>query len=501
MTSSNGSINVTSSLDGIYTYQGVASISAGKDVTIEGNSYGINDYYASTVAIKAGNDLSISGTTGAICAYGSDMTIAANNKLTINGNIDAAYSTLDISGGAGSAINGNVTLDADSTLTLNLGGATTIDGALAADGDVAVNLNSGDATLTITDEANTSGTVTVSGSGAANDAAGGTKAGLLAKVKGVEAEFAGMEEGFLYGAVDANGNSAGPNTAIEDTLEVATAAPLAIGRIVMNDVRKRMGDLRSTKEESGVWMRWEGGKLKGDEGLTNNFNTIQVGADTMTGLKNVRAGVAAAFTHGDLDHRNGEGEMETYSFSAYGTWMADNGMFADVIARVGFTNTELTMKGNRIDLDNEALSLSAEYGWRFNVCQQFYVEPQVELTYTYLTSADTKVSYADYSVDSMDSLIGRAGLVAGWNLPDDMGNVYARASVVREFLGDGKITGTAFGNSIAYESDGEDTWLEYGIGANVKLTDKTYIWADVERTAGADLDEEWRGTVGLRYSF
>ncbi|MBQ2760300.1 MAG: autotransporter outer membrane beta-barrel domain-containing protein, partial [Mailhella sp.] len=290
------------------------------------------------------------------------------------------------------------------------------------------------------------------------------------------------------------------NTVMQDTLDMATAAPLAISRIVMNDVRKRMGDLRSTKEESGVWMRWEGGKLKGDAGLTNDFNTIQVGADTKVG-KNCRFGVAGAFTHGDLDHRNGEGENETFSFSAYGTWMADNGMFADVIARVGFSNTETTVKNTRIDLDNEVLSLSGEYGWRLPVCSQFFVEPQVELTYTYVSSADSKVQYATYDIDSVDSLIGRAGLVAGWNLPDDMGNVYARASVVREFLGDGKITGTAFGNSIAYENDGDDTWLEYGIGANIKLTEKTYIWADVERTAGADLDEEWRGTVGLRYSF
>jgi outer membrane autotransporter protein len=79
--------------------------------------------------------------------------------------------------------------------------------------------------------------------------------------------------------------------------------------------------------------------------------------------------------------------------------------------------------------------------------------------------------------------------------------VYARASVVHEFLGDAKITGSALGNSIDLETDGKDTWIEYGIGANVKLTDKTYIWADVERTSGADIDEEWRGTVGLRYSF
>ncbi|MBQ8664630.1 MAG: autotransporter outer membrane beta-barrel domain-containing protein [Mailhella sp.] len=49
--------------------------------------------------------------------------------------------------------------------------------------------------------------------------------------------------------------------------------------------------------------------------------------------------------------------------------------------------------------------------------------------------------------------------------------------------------------------DGEDTWLEYGIGANVKLTDSIYVWADVERTEGAEIEEEWRGTVGVRFSF
>ena len=176
-------------------------------------------------------------------------------------------------------------------------------------------------------------------------------------------------------------------------------------------------------------------------------------------------------------------------------------MFADVIARVGFTNSEINAKGGKADLDNEALSLSAEYGWRLPVCDQFFVEPQVELTYTHVTGADFTIKTAQYDVDSVDSLIGRAGLAAGWKLPNDRGNVYARASVVHEFLGDAKITGINKGNSIPYEIDGDDTWLEYGIGANVKLTDKTYIWADVERTEGADIDEEWRGTVGIRYSF
>ncbi|WP_446424406.1 autotransporter domain-containing protein, partial [Mailhella sp.] len=159
------------------------------------------------------------------------------------------------------------------------------------------------------------------------------------------------------------------------------------------------------------------------------------------------------------------------------------------------------VEGDKGDIDNRVASLSGEYGWRFNVCQQFFVEPQVELAYTYVSSDDLQLGDAKYEFDSVDSLTGRAGLVAGWNLPDERGNVYARASVVQQFMGDAKISGSINGKGNIQEIDGEDTWLEYGIGANVKLTDSTYVWADVERTEGADIEEEWRGTVGIRYSF
>jgi len=388
---------------------------------------------------------------------------------------------------------------------LTVDGTTTFDGGVAGNGIMKV-----DGTEIVLDstaakiENKIEGTATVSGSSKFNDQ-GGTLADLeeafTNPANTTDAiKATGIAEGLISGAVDADGNRK-VNTVLQDTLDIATIAPLSVGRIVMNDVRKRMGDLRDATGEAGAWMRWDGGKLKGDEGLTNNFNTIQIGADMLTGIQNVRAGVAAAFTYGDLDHNNGNGEMETYSFSAYGVWMADNGMFADVIARVGFTNTELNVKGRSVDLDNEVLSLSGEYGWRLPVCSQFYVEPQVELTYTYVTEADSKLDYATYEVDAMDSLLGRAGMAFGWKLPNDRGNLYARASVVHEFLGDAKITGSALGNTEVHETDGDDTWLEYGIGANVKLTDNTYLWADVERTEGADIDEEWRGTVGVRFSF
>ena len=79
-----------------------------------------------------------------------------------------------------------------------------------------------------------------------------------------------------------------------------------------------------------------------------------------------------------------------------------------------------------------------------------------------------------------------------------MGDVYLRASVVHEFSGDAAIHGA---NGAVYEIDGDDTWFEYGIGANFNLTPASHFWVDVERTGGATLDEDWRATVGFRYNF
>lgn len=69
----------------------------------------------------------------------------------------------------------------------------------------------------------------------------------------------------------------------------------------------------------------------------------------------------------------------------------------------------------------------------------------------------------------------------GMKCPNNKGNVYARVSAVHEFLGDLKVTG---GNGAILETDGKDTWVEYGLGVNFNLTPATYFRADVERISG-----------------
>ncbi len=325
---------------------------------------------------------------------------------------------------------------------------------------------------------------------------------ILGAVDGIETT-ATVKEGFENGeiSVGADGTTkVTANTFMTNALDLATAAPLAINRLLMNDVRKRLGDLRSAEGTHGVWARYDGGRLSGAMGLENDFHTLQAGIDTVPTADAARFGVALSYTKSDADMKRGGAEMDAFGLAVYGTKFYDNGLFVDVIGRLAKADTDLTIDGKvKGSMDNLAVSLSGEAGWRFNMTERHYVEPQVEVTYTRVDNGSLQLDNGKtYEFDSVDSVIGRAGFAAGFTCPNKMGDVYVRASVVREFMGD---AGIAVRNGKPIEVNGSDTWFEYGIGANFNVNKNTYVYADIERTTGAALDEDWRANVGVRYSF
>lgn len=324
--------------------------------------------------------------------------------------------------------------------------------------------------------------------------------------KNVVSTSTAVPEGMVNPAfgVDAEGktHTASANTLMQSSLELASAAPLALNRIMMNDVRKRLGDIRTTEGTHGAWARYDGGKLSGEGGLENDFHTVQVGIDTVPTADSARMGVAFSYTDSDAEYARGSADMKAYSIAMYGTKVFDNGMFVDVIGRMGTADSDLTVDGqHKGTLDNVVLGVSGEFGWRFDITNSMYIEPQAELSYAYVNGDKLTLGTAEYDVDSVNSLLGRVGFAAGLKCPSDMGNVYVRASAVHEFLGDSKITGANAGHTNVYEIDGKDTWVEYGLGANFNVTKSTYMWADVERTTGGALDEDWRATIGVRYAW
>ncbi len=281
-------------------------------------------------------------------------------------------------------------------------------------------------------------------------------------------------EGFIIDS-EAKVHSTGPNSVMQSTLELATIAPLALNRILTNDVHKRMGDIRSMKQTSGAWARYDGGRLSAESGLENDFHTIQVGVDTVPTAGAPRFGVAFSYTMSDADYRRGKADMDVYSLAAYGLWMGENGQFADVVARLGTAKTDMTVDGNKKgSMDNLVTALSGEFGWRFDLSKSFYLEPQVELAYTHVDADVLSLSDGStYRFDDADSLMGRAGFAFGMRCPENGSTAYLRVSAVHEFLGDNAVIG---GNGKVYDIDGKDTWVEYGLGANFNLTDSTYVW-------------------------
>ena len=315
------------------------------------------------------------------------------------------------------------------------------------------------------------------------------------------AEEVKMEEGLVMGEVTmVDGKLVEKTNSVQlATLDMASALPVAMGRILMNDVRKRLGDIRSAEGTHGVWARYDGGEMSRDNNFENKFHTIQVGIDTVPTPDSGRFGVAFSYTKGDSKFGRGESDMDAFSLAAYGTWIADNGMFADVIGRMATIDNDLTIDNSiGAKMDNVLLSLSGEIGWRFNMTETFYLEPQAELTYTYVNSDRFTLNTVEYDVDATDSLIARIGFAAGLKCPDNFGDVYVRASAVHEFLGDSAVQAAA---AKPVELDGEDTWVEFGIGANFNINKNTYVYADIERTDGAKLEEDWRANVGVRFAF
>lgn len=417
-------------------------------------------------------------------------------------------------------LDGNATIDSSSSLSLKeaaleleKGGTLDVAGTLTSDNGQIVLNDAAENTVSIEKIAADSSLQVVAAS-SLNDELGGdltTFQKAISIGNGAEGTSLLMREGLVAGevtgvlkedgALDQSTVRTKTNSVMQSTLEMAANMPLVMNRILTNDIRKRLGDLRSSNGQYGAWARYDGGQLSGSS-LDVDFHTVQVGFDVMPASNSVRFGAAFSYTTGDADYSRGSSDLDGYSLAAYGTWFNQNGLFVDVVGRVAFFENDVSVDTRHSgSMDNLLLSLSTEAGWRFNLNEITYLEPQVELTYSYIGDDDFGISNARYQIDSTNSFMGRLGFVSGLTCPNNRGDVYLRASVVHEFLGDAKITGRTTGSTGVYETDGADTWIEFGVGANFNLSTNMYIWADVERTEGAAIDEDWRATLGVRYSW
>lgn len=288
------------------------------------------------------------------------------------------------------------------------------------------------------------------------------------------------------------------NDAISNMANIALMA----WRAENNDMNKRLGELRDSKGEHGIWARM----VRGEgtyESIKNQYNTYQLGYDEKLSTNpNWTVGAALSYTEGESSFNGGSGENKHTGFAVYGSYLNDDGSFIDLIAKYARLDHDFDVNGGAGsgDYDTNGYSVSAEYGKRFTQDNGMWIEPQVELTYGKIGSANyTTDNGVSVRQDGMDSLVGRVGFALGKDFKQ--GNAYVRASYLYDFDGETDMTFSKNGVIRGFEQDLGGGWWEVGVGTNINLSDATHLYMDVEKTYGGDIATPWQWNVGVRYSF
>ena len=313
------------------------------------------------------------------------------------------------------------------------------------------------------------------------------------------------------------GNS---ETAMMRGAKSAMASTALLWRTEANDMQKRIGDIRLAGEESGLWAKYYGGKTSYDANNTKyqtSFNAYQLGYDKNIN-ENLILGTSISYNKGSNTYElGGRGDGKAISVAAYGTWLGERGHYADVIIKGSKLDNDYKVfndMGHKLegDYDTWGLSMSAEYGRRLKLQNDYYVEPSVEFSIGRVAAADYsaasdfldahgKNKYMSVKQDAFTSAIGRLGI--GFGKITEKSTFYTKLAWAHEFSGDFTTTFAAEGEPTSgTQVDFSGSWYEWQIGGSVNVNDNSYVYATFEKKFGGDAgSNDWRLDAGLRWSF
>ena len=292
---------------------------------------------------------------------------------------------------------------------------------------------------------------------------------------------------------------------VTDSLQKIGAMNFLTFRAQINDVSKRMGDLRSMPQADGMWARAIAGQSE-YKSIHNTYQTLQIGGDKRIG--NIYVGGTASYTDGEGKLDNGSTDDKNWSFGLYGGWIADDGQYVDIIIKRHKLDTDFdlhTQSGTGVNgrYHTWGTSASVEYGWRLGIADtDYYIEPQAELMIGHLNGVSHTTNIGtNIKQEGIDTAVGRVGIAAGWISPEKTGSAYLKASVLHDWEGDAK---TRVSNKKAMRSYTEDmggTWGEFALGGTWNINKSLAAYGEVETTAGNPVRTTYQVSGGIRYSF
>ncbi|EPH5372646.1 autotransporter outer membrane beta-barrel domain-containing protein, partial [Escherichia coli] len=210
----------------------------------------------------------------------------------------------------------------------------------------------------------------------------------------------------------------------------------------VNNLNKRMGDLRDINGEAGAWARIMSGAGSAGSGYSDNYTHVQIGADKKHELDGLDlfTGLTMTYTDSHAGNHDFSGETKSVGAGLYASAMFDSGAYIDLIGKYVHHDNEYTATfaglGTR-DYSTHSWYAGAEAGYRYHVTEDAWIEPQAELVYGAVSGKQFAWKDQGMHLSMKDKdynpLIGRTGVDVGKSFSGKDWKVTARAGLGYQF--------------------------------------------------------------------
>ncbi|WP_096024590.1 autotransporter outer membrane beta-barrel domain-containing protein [Campylobacter lanienae] len=274
----------------------------------------------------------------------------------------------------------------------------------------------------------------------------------------------------------------------------------------INNLNKRMGELRGINATAGSWARILGGQGSSD-GFENKFTHVQAGFDKQSQISggSIFSGITVTHTSSDIDGDNAKGDVKTIGGGFYISGVFDNGWYVDAIAKYtrnnhkmdyNFPNMSLSFLNS--DYNTNSLYLGGEFGYRFDF-NNFYIEPQAEFVYLNTSGATINSNGFEMEIKSSDLLVGRAG----FNFAREiwLGHVRAYALGGLSYQWEMVKNAEILIDGDSAKNNDKDSRMLMNLGLNMVASENLRIGLTLEKSAFGDYDTDLAVNLNARYSF
>ena len=348
------------------------------------------------------------------------------------------------------------------------------------------------------------------------------------KLAGNKVDIGAYEYGLIHDT-DTNWylETEGSLTRTAKSVEGIPSLHLSIVNAGMNELRKRLGDLRSDNPDTsaGVWMRGYGKHLRVHEkmGARMGLLGIEGGFDIAANLLGGKTyfGILGGYLSSDNirvfqnNASDAKGHTRTPVAGLYASWLGkDKKWFVDLTARHFWVHSDLdNIRDNNAlngyDVKRNFWAFTAETGRQFdlpapeimnNGTARIAVEPKLELRYAEGNGKKFKTDTGGTGyVDKTRSLVSRFNVQTSY-LPQGKKStwkLFVELGVFNEWIGKTKVN---FAGTDLTTSDLSGLGVETSLGFNAAISEDSYLYSAMTLEAG-HTSTSYMFNAGLRVTF